>query len=100
MGIALTVHMTSSSKGAFTRSVFQTIFVSGTFDLFNVMCEQHHRVALNPFLNSPNNGLKNVIRKNSLRFNIFTLLQIVNITDGFLFPKTRIGNALNSTTVN
>ena len=26
-------------------------FVSGTFDLFNVICKQHHRAALNPFLN-------------------------------------------------
>ena len=24
-------------------------FVSGTFDLFNVMCKQHHRNTLNPF---------------------------------------------------
>ena len=29
-----------------------TIFVSGTLNLFNVMCKQHHRTALvNPFLN-------------------------------------------------
>ena len=27
-----------------------TIFVSGTFGLFDVMCKLHHRTALNPFL--------------------------------------------------
>ena len=26
-------------------------FVSGTFDLLDVMCKQHHRTTLNPFLN-------------------------------------------------
>ena len=39
------------SKGSFTRTVNVNAFVSDTFDLFNVMCEQHHRTVLNPFLN-------------------------------------------------
>ena len=37
-------------KATFTR----TVFVSGTFDLFdafNASCEQHLRTAFNPFLN-------------------------------------------------
>ena len=55
---------TCVSKGAFTRSVFQTLFVRGTFDLFNDMYKQHHRNALNPFLNGSNNRLK------TLRVNI------------------------------
>ena len=31
-------------------------FVSGTFDLFDVVCEQHHRAALKPILNGTKNG--------------------------------------------
>ena len=34
-----------------TRIVSTTIFVSSTFDLFNVTCKQHHWTALNPFSN-------------------------------------------------
>ena len=41
----------SSCKASFTHTVNVIIFVSGTFDLFNVLCIQHHRIALNPFLN-------------------------------------------------
>ena len=33
-----------------------TIFVSGTFDIFNGLCKQHHGSALNPFLNGAKNG--------------------------------------------
>ena len=32
-------------------------FVSGTFDLFDVMCEQHHRAALKLILNGTKNGV-------------------------------------------
>ena len=43
-----------------TFTVFGVFFcfslVSGTFDLFNVMCRQHHWTALNPLLNSTKNG--------------------------------------------
>ena len=39
------------TKGLFTRTVNVTVFVSGTFDLFDVTCKQHHRIAFNPFLN-------------------------------------------------
>ena len=55
------------SKTTFTRSVF----VSGTFDLFdkkfNVMCEQHHRTTFNPFLNGKKNSVKNVTCKPGFR---------------------------------
>ena len=42
-------------KASFTRTVNATVFVSGIFDLLNVMCKQHHRSALNPFLNCTKN---------------------------------------------
>ena len=37
-------------EGSFTHTVNVTIFVIGTSDLFYVICKQHHRVSLNPFL--------------------------------------------------
>ena len=40
-------------EGLFTRTVDLTVVVSGTFDLFDVMCKQH-RTALNLFLNGTN----------------------------------------------
>ena len=46
-----------NSKGPFTRSVFQTVFISGTFRLFNVVCDKNKNT-LNSFSNGPNNGLK------------------------------------------
>ena len=51
--------MEVKTYGAFTRSVFQTVFVSGTFDIYNVMCKQHPGNTLNPFLNGLNNRIKN-----------------------------------------
>ena len=42
--------------GSFAFPFNVTFFVNGTFGLFNAMCKQHHRIALNPFLN----GTKNV----------------------------------------
>ena len=45
-----------NSKGSFTRTANVTAFVSGTFDLFNVMCKQPHKNALNPFFNGTKNG--------------------------------------------
>ena len=45
-----------SVKGLFTRTVHVTVLMSGTFDLFDVTCEQHLRTALNPFLNGTKNG--------------------------------------------
>ena len=38
----------------FTHTVNVTI-VSGTFGLFKILCKQHHRTALNPFLNDTKN---------------------------------------------
>ena len=38
-------------EASFTRTVNVAVFVSGTFDLFNLMCKLHHMTALNPFLN-------------------------------------------------
>ena len=35
----------------FTGTINVTIFVSGTFDLFDVMYKQHNKSVLNPFLN-------------------------------------------------
>ena len=37
------------TKGSFTRTINVTVFMSGTFDLFNVICKQHNRAALKPF---------------------------------------------------
>ena len=37
------------SKGSFTNTINVTVFVSGTFDLFDVMYKQHHMIVLNPF---------------------------------------------------
>ena len=34
---------------SFTLTVNVTVFVSGTFDLFNVMCKRHNKTALNTF---------------------------------------------------
>ena len=33
---------------------------------FNVMCEQHHRNSVNPFINGEKNGVKNVMCKPGL----------------------------------
>ena len=35
----------------FIRTINVTIFVGGTFDLFDVMYKQHNKSVLNPFLN-------------------------------------------------
>ena len=40
----------------FTRTINVTVFVSGNFDLFDVVCKQNHRSVLNPFLNGTING--------------------------------------------
>ena len=39
-----------SRKASFTCTVNVAVFVSGTFDLFDVMCKRQHWTALNPFL--------------------------------------------------
>ena len=36
-------------EGSFTHTINVTVLVSSTFDLFDVMCKQHNRTALNPF---------------------------------------------------
>ena len=38
---------------------FCSVFVSGIFDIFNLMCEQYHRNASIHFLNGEKNGTKN-----------------------------------------
>ena len=55
------------SEGLFTHTVQVTVFMSGTFDLFDIMCKQHHRTALNPFLNGTKNGDVDGTCKRSLR---------------------------------
>ena len=42
--------------GTCKRALNVTIFVSGTFDIFDVTCKRAHRTALNPFLNGTKNG--------------------------------------------
>ena len=37
---------------------FCPVFVSGTFDVFNVMCEQYNKNAFNSLLNGAKNGAK------------------------------------------
>ena len=43
-------------KGQSTFTVKVTGFVAGTFDVFNVICKQHHGNEYNPFLNYEKNG--------------------------------------------
>ena len=45
-----------SGKRLFTCTVNVTVFVSGTFDLFNVTCKEHNRSALNTFQNVMKNS--------------------------------------------
>ena len=45
------VQCVSAYEGFFTCTLKVTISVSGTFDVFDVTCIQHHRNPLNPFLN-------------------------------------------------
>ena len=53
-------------KALFTRSVFQPVFVGGSFDLFDAMCKHLHWILLNPFFNGLKNGLKNATCKRTL----------------------------------
>ena len=48
MMVSLKAHLNVPSTSPF--------FVSGTFDLFDVMCKQRHRTVLNPFFNGMKNG--------------------------------------------
>ena len=61
-------------KLAFTRTVNLTIFVSGSFNLLDVICKQHHRTALNPFLNDIENGDVDGTCKRSHRVNVLTIV--------------------------
>lgn len=38
-------------QASFTLTVKVTIFVSGCFDCFNVLCKRHHKATFNPILN-------------------------------------------------
>ena len=44
--------------GGFTLSVFCTVFVSGTFVVFNVVREKYNRNPFRPFLNGKKNDAK------------------------------------------
>ena len=53
-----------------------TIFVSGTFDLFDVMSKQHNRTALNPFLNGTENGdVDSMCKQGFSRLELLQILQ-------------------------
>ena len=56
------------AKDSFTRTLDVTVFVSGTFDLFDVMCKQHQKAALDPFLNGTKNGDIDGTCKRGLKF--------------------------------
>ena len=38
-------------RASFTGTIYVTVFISGIFDLFNDRYKQHHRTALNPYIN-------------------------------------------------
>ena len=68
-------------KGSFTRIANVTVFVSGTFDLFNVVCKQHHRAALIPFLDGTKNDDIDSMGKQSLELtSLFTKNFLVFMT--------------------
>ena len=70
-----------NTRFTFSRTIFQTVFISGTLiflTYFDVMCEQHHRNSFLPFLNA----MKNVTCKPGLDVNCSVDLQIVNSTNG------------------
>ena len=49
-----TTSLAGGNKGSFTRTVNITVFMSGTFDLFDVVCQQLHIATLNLFLSGTN----------------------------------------------
>ena len=49
-----TTSLAGGNKGSFTRTVNITVFMSGTFDLFDVVCKQLHIATLNLFLSGTN----------------------------------------------
>ena len=57
---------------------FAPFFVSGTFDVINVMCEQYNTNAFSPFLNGEKNGAKTLsvnkalgYKKKCTRYNLY-----------------------------
>ena len=72
-------HHIGSGWITFTCTVSGTVFISGILDLFDVMCEQHHRNSFNPFLNGERNGVKNVTCKPGLNVNRTVDLQIMSL---------------------
>ena len=54
----------------FTRTINVTIFVGGTFDLFDVMYKQHNKSVLNPFLNGTKTMAFTVRVNEALRLDI------------------------------
>ena len=59
-------HIHHNTLGSFTRTTNVTVFVGGIFDLLELVCKQHHRITLNPFLNGKKNGDVNGTCKRSL----------------------------------
>ena len=51
------------------------IFETGTFDLFGVRCEQHHRNAPNTFLNGTKNGDVNGTCKQGLTLEFISVIK-------------------------
>ena len=82
--------VSSHHKGSFTRTVNATNFVSGTFDLFDTKCKQHHRTALTPFLKGTKNGDVGVTCKRSLNF--FYLSDVVEVPVRHFFLRRRFAD--------
>ena len=77
-------------KGSFTHTVnFHVSYMSGTFNLFNVMCKQHHGSALNPFLNGTKNGDIYNTCKGILKANKYLQHQTIEITHHIISSNYR-----------
>ena len=55
------------AEGLFTRSINVTVFMTGTFHLFGVMCKWCQRTTFDPFLNGTKYGEIDGTCKQSLR---------------------------------
>ena len=73
-----------SIKGLFICTVNVTIYVSSTFDLFNVMCKQRDRDVLNPFLKGTKNCDIDDTCKRSLSDRIIEVLYPMSHSQGWL----------------
>ena len=97
------------------HAVKVTVCVSGTFELFNIVCEQHHRTAVNPlngircgickqFFSSSKRGRSSTEKKLIWKFNN-PLVDPTGVGGGGLWPMrfqvstghcTRLRNELNT----